>query len=65
MKLIRLSDGTYIASNQIVEVKMNAYGNSINVRTLGGATHAHKASTVGEMNDELYRLVEEINEANK
>jgi len=61
--MIKLSDGCYVAADQITEVKLSSYGTNITVRTRDGIGHSHAPSTTGEMHSELDRLIAEINRA--
>ena len=61
--LIKLSDGCYVAADQITEVKLNTYGTSITVRTKDGVGHSHAPAYRGHIHVELDRLVAEINAA--
>ena len=61
--MIRLSDGCYVAADQIAEVRLNSHANSITVRTKDGIGHSHMPSDVRQVYTELDRLIAEINSA--
>jgi hypothetical protein len=61
--MIKLSDGCYVAADQISEVKVNIYGTSITVRTKDGIGHCHQPPDMRQMYSELDRLITEINSA--
>ena len=61
--MIKLSDGCYVAADQIAEVRLNSYRTSITVRTKDGIGHSHVPSNIREMYSELDRLIAEINSA--
>ena len=63
--MIKLSDGCYVAADQITEVKLNSRADRITVRTKDGIGHSHMPSDVRQMYNELDRLIAEINSAHK
>ena len=61
--LIKLSDGCFIAADQIAEVRINSRADSIVIRTKDGIGHSHAAPYKTSLYSELDRLVTEINNA--
>lgn len=59
--LIRLSDGCYVATDQIAEVKVNEYANSITVRTKDGIGHSLTPGYKQSVWQALDDLVKKIN----
>lgn len=61
--MIKLSDGCYVAADQISEVRLNSRADSITVRTKDGIGHSHVPRDMRQMYSELDRLIAEINSA--
>ena len=63
-KMIRISDGCHVASDQISETKVNSSSQTITVRTKDGIGHCHQPA-YGESIWRTYdKLIAEINSAN-
>ena len=62
--LIKLSDGCYVAHDQIAEVKVSDYGTHITVRTKDGIGHYHEPAYKQSIYAALDELVAKINSAN-
>lgn len=63
MQMIQLSDGCWVASDQIAEVKINAHANSITVRTKDGIGHSVGADYGKSVYATADALIAEINAA--
>ena len=63
MAMIKLSDGCYVAADQIAEVKVNDYSTSITVRTKDGIGHCHEPGYGEGVYTALDRLIAQINAA--
>lgn len=63
MIMIKLSDGCYVAADQIAEVKVNEYSSHITVRTKDGIGHCHEPGYGEGVYAALNRLIAEINAA--
>lgn len=63
--LIKLSDGCYVAADQIVEVRINNYADTIVVRTKDGMGHCHKAEYRQSIYAALDELVAKVNAASE
>jgi hypothetical protein len=61
--MIKLSDGCYVAADQIAEVKVNDDSATITVRTKDGIGHCHEPGYGEGVYAALDRLVAEINSA--
>lgn len=59
--MIKLSDGCYVAADQITEVKVHDSSNSITVRTKDGIGHCLQPGYGKGVYAELDRLIAEIN----
>jgi len=63
MMLIKLSDGCYVAADQIVSLKVNENLNGITVRTKDGIGHFHQPGYGQGVYEALVALVKKVNEA--
>ena len=61
--LIKLSDGCYVAADQIAELKIPEYANHIVVRTRDGIGHCHEPAYTQSVYEALDELVDKINNA--
>ena len=59
--MIKLSDGCYVAADQIAEVRINSYANSIVVRTKDGVGHSHHPEYRQSIYVALDELIAKIN----
>ncbi len=62
-QLIKLSDGCYVAADQIAEVKTNPHSHVITVRTKDGVGHAHMPGYKQGLYEAQDALIAQINEA--
>lgn len=63
--MIKLTDGCYVAVDQIAELKVNTYGTNITVRTKDGIGHEYLPRYGEGIYAALDRLAAEINAAIK
>lgn len=63
MKMIKLSDELYIASNQITSIKLSHSREYIDLKMSDGSTHSCKADYGSGIYNKLKGIVNEINEA--
>jgi hypothetical protein len=63
--LIKLSDGCYVAADQIAEVRINDYADTIVVRTKDGMGHCHRAAYRQSIYEALGELVAKVNAASE
>jgi hypothetical protein len=63
MKMVQLTDGCWVASDQIAEVKINDYADRICVRTKDGIGHSCAADYGKSVHATAARLIAEINAA--
>ncbi len=63
MTMIKLSDGCYVAADQIAEVKVNEYASSITVRMKDGIGHNCQPGYREGVYAALDKLIAEINAA--
>lgn len=61
--MIKLSDGCYVAADQVAEVNINDYRTLIIVRTKDGIGHKHEPAYGESIFDALDKLVKQINDA--
>jgi hypothetical protein len=61
--MIKLSDGCYVAHDQIAEVRINSYADSIVVTTKDGIGHSHAPEYKQSIYKALSELIEQINTA--
>ncbi len=61
--MIKLSDGCYVAHDQIAEVRINSHADSIVVRTKDGVGHSHAPEYKQSIYAALDELVGKINAA--
>ena len=61
--MIKLSDGCYVAHDQIEEVRINEFGSSIVVRMKNGLGHSHQRNNNQTIHEALVDLVAQINAA--
>jgi len=61
--LIQLSDGCYVAADQVAEVKVNDYADFITVRMKDGIGHCHQPGYGQGVYEALDLLVNKINSA--
>jgi len=61
--LIKLSDGCYVAADQIAEVKISISQTGINVRTKDGIGHFHQPGYGQRVYEALDELVKKVNDA--
>lgn len=61
--LIKLSDGCYVAHDQIAEIKINSYNTHIIVRTKDGVGHNHDPEWGQGIFAALDALVAKVNSA--
>jgi ribosome-associated translation inhibitor RaiA len=59
--MIKLSDGCYVAADQIAEVKVSEHRTHITVRTKDGIGHVHEPALGESVYYALDRLVSQIN----
>lgn len=63
MQMIQLSDGCWVASDQIAEIKVNGDANRVTVRTKDGVGHSLDADYGKSAYATADKLIAEINAA--
>ena len=63
--MIKLSDGCYVAADQISEVRINEYSSAIVVRTKDGLGHSHHPEGRQSIYAALDALISKINSAER
>lgn len=61
-KMIKLSDGKYVATDQIAELEVSCYGTHIDVRLKDGSMRSYSPGYGESVYRALDRLVKEVNE---
>lgn len=61
--MIKLSDGCYVAADEIAEIKLSEYGSHITVRMKNGIGHSHEPGYRQSPYEALDELVAKVNAA--